>query len=54
MCEQIEAPEEVEQIKKLGAAGFEVLNLWQSSMLDPHDLPFDLKNMPNIYTQFRQ
>ena len=53
-CEQIEAPEEIEQIKDLQEAGFEVIFLWQSSMLDPHDLPFDLKYMPDVYTQFRQ
>ena len=53
-CEQIEAPEENEQIKCLQEAGFEVRYLWQSSMLDPSDLPFDLEKMPDVYTQFRQ
>ena len=53
-CEQIEAPEEIEQIKRLQEAGFEVFYLWQSSMLDPNDLPFDLRQMPDMYTQFRQ
>ena len=53
-CERIEAPEEIEQIKCLQEAGFEVRYLWQSSMLDPNDLPFDLQQMPDVYTQFRQ
>lgn len=53
-CERIEAPEEVEQITRLKDAEFEVINCWQSSMLDPDDLPFEPEKMPDIYTQFRQ
>lgn len=53
-CEQIEAPEEISQISDLKNLGFEVKQFWQSSMLDPKDLPFDLQNMPDVFTRFRQ
>lgn len=53
-CEQIEAPEELEQVIVLQDIGFEVKSLWQSSMLDPQSLPFQLEQMPDIFTQFRQ
>jgi deoxyribodipyrimidine photo-lyase len=53
-CEQIQAPEELNQIKVLSNAGFEIKSLWQSSMLDPQALPFKLEDMPDIFTQFRQ
>ena len=53
-CEHIEAPEELEQIKALRELGFEVVCVWQSSMLDPHSLPFQLEQMPDVFTQFRR
>ena len=53
-CEQIEAPEELEQVALLRDAGFRVNSIWQSSMLDPQSLPFALQEMPDIFTQFRQ
>jgi len=53
-CEQIEAPEELEQVIQLRDAGFRVHSIWQSSMLDPQSLPFALQEMPDIFTQFRQ
>ena len=53
-CEQIEAPEELEQVTQLREIGFEVKSVWQSTMLDPHTLPFQLQQMPDIFTQFRQ
>ena len=53
-CEQIQAPEELEQVRALRDLGFEVKSLWQSSMLDPQLLPFELEQMPDIFTQFRQ
>ena len=52
-CEHIEAPEELEQIKVLRGLGFEMTCLWQSSMLDPHSLPFEFEQMPDVFTQFR-
>ena len=53
-CEQIQAPEELEQVALLSAAGFKIHSRWQSSMLDAHSLPFALEEMPDIFTQFRQ
>ena len=53
-CEQIEAPEELEQVLLLRDAGFQVNSIWQSSMLDPQSLPFLPEGMPDIFTQFRQ
>lgn len=53
-CEQIIAPEELNQINDLEEIGITVKSIWQSSMLDPQDLPFDWLEMPDIFTQFRQ
>jgi deoxyribodipyrimidine photo-lyase len=53
-CEQIEAPEELDQVASLRNAGFELKSIWQSSMLDPQSLPFELLKMPDVFTQFRQ
>ncbi len=53
-CEQIQAPEELEQVALLSSTGFKMNTLWQSSMLDGLDLPFPLQEMPDIFTQFRQ
>ncbi|SNX28040.1 deoxyribodipyrimidine photo-lyase [Polynucleobacter meluiroseus] len=53
-CEQIKAPEELEQVAILSHAGFELKSIWQSSMLDPQDLPFKAEDMPDVFTQFRQ
>lgn len=53
-CEQIEAPEEKSQIEAIRSSAITVREFWQSSMLDPVDLPFDLERMPDIFTSFRQ
>jgi deoxyribodipyrimidine photo-lyase len=53
-CEQIEAPEELAQVSALRGIGFELHCAWQSSMLNPKDLPFQLEQMPDVFTQFRQ
>jgi deoxyribodipyrimidine photo-lyase len=53
-CEQIEAPEESEQIRALKNIGFEVIYFWQSSMIAPQSLPFKPEQMPDVFTQFRQ
>jgi len=52
-CEKIEAVEELKQVSELLEAGFEVKTVWQSSMLDPGSLPFEIEQMPNVFTQFR-
>lgn len=53
-CEQIEAPEELDEIQRLIDLGFDVSAIWQSSMLDPQALPFNCNELPNVFTQFRQ
>ena len=53
-CEQIEAPEEIEQVRSLQEQGVEVQEFWQSSMLEPQDLPFALENIPDVFTAFRR
>ena len=53
-CEQIEAPEEIAQVDAIRKMGFSITSFWQSSMLDPNELPFALQNMPDVFTKFRQ
>ena len=53
-CEQIQAPEELAEVDVIKNLGFNVRQFWQSSMLDPKDLPFDLQEMPDVFTKFRQ
>jgi deoxyribodipyrimidine photo-lyase len=53
-CETIAAPEEIAQVAALRAAGLEVRELWQSSLLDPADLPFAIDGLPEVFTSFRQ
>ena len=53
-CEQIQAPEEIAQVDAIKNLGFNLREYWQSSMLDPKDLPFDLQEMPDVFTKFRQ
>ena len=53
-CQQIEAPEEKYQIQEIRDSGLAINEFWQSSMLNPADLPFKLSSMPDIFTSFRQ
>lgn len=53
-CEQIEAPEEIEQVRIMQEQGVDVEEFWQSSMLDPQDFPFSLEKMPDVFTAFRR
>ncbi len=53
-CEQIEAPEEVEQVRILQEQAVEVKEFWQSSMLEPQVLPFALEKIPDVFTAFRR
>ena len=52
-CEDIAAPEEQAEIAAVKAAGLGINVLWQSSLLDPADLPFDVQNLPAVFTAFR-
>jgi len=53
-CEQIEAPEEINELGRLRALNINVKQFWQSSMLDLSDLPFEVTAMPDVFTTFRQ
>jgi deoxyribodipyrimidine photo-lyase len=51
--ETIAAPEEADEVKALQADGLRVTSVWQSSMLDPADLPFKPEQLPDVFTSFR-
>jgi deoxyribodipyrimidine photo-lyase len=53
-CEDIAAPEEQAQVQALRDAGLTVNTVWQSSLLEPADLPFDVADLPQVFTTFRQ
>ncbi len=53
-CEDIAAPEEQAQVQALTDAHLHVKTLWQSSLIEPHALPFAAQNMPQVFTEFRQ
>ena len=54
VCEHIAAPYEQAEVAALSAAGLSVQTVWQSSLLDPADLPFAISALPQVFTQFRQ
>lgn len=53
-CEQIAAPEEEADVAALRAAGLDVRTHWQSSLLEPDDLPFEIQQLPRVFTRFRE
>ncbi|MDV7396067.1 deoxyribodipyrimidine photo-lyase, partial [Arthrospira platensis SPKY1] len=53
-CETIAAPEEQDQDERLQQAGIALHRLWQSSLIDPADLPFSPEQVPDVFTAFRQ
>ena len=53
-CEQIGVPEEERDVAEIRAAGIEVETVWQSSLLEPSDLPFEVASLPQIFTVFRK
>jgi deoxyribodipyrimidine photo-lyase len=54
ICEQIAAPEEQAEVEQLRAQDIKVQYQWQSTMLDLATLPFTPRQMPDVFTQFRQ
>ena len=54
VCEAVAAPEEQAQVQALRDAGLVVQTVWQSSLLDPDDLPFVVDEVPTVFTAFRQ
>lgn len=53
-CAHIEAPEEKQVVQRMLSSGLQVHSVWQSSMLDPMDLPFAVNALPDVFTTFRQ
>ena len=53
-CQQIEAPEEKIEVQSLVDLNISIKQSWQSTMLEPLDLPFEVSQMPDMYTVFRR
>ena len=54
VCEDLPTPEEEGQVQALRSAGLSVETVWQSTLYDPADLPFDPAAVPDTFTTFRQ
>lgn len=54
VCEEILAPEEQAEVDALRGAGLRVETIWQSSLLEPEDLPFELPALPEVFSNFRR
>ncbi len=58
MCEDICAPEERQELALIGsllrAHGGRIETHWQSSLLDPRDLPWSCADLPPVFTDFRK
>lgn len=54
VCEEIAAPEEQAEVASLRAAGLQVKTVWQSSLVQPCDLPWPVGDLPGVFTTFRQ
>ncbi|WP_440110744.1 DASH family cryptochrome [Acidovorax sp. BL-A-41-H1] len=53
VCEDIAAPYEQDEIAALRAAGLQVRTVWHSSLIDPVALPWGTRNLPDVFTAFR-
>ncbi|MHB8950735.1 MAG: DASH family cryptochrome [Rhodoferax sp.] len=54
VCEAIAAPDEQAEVAALRSAGLQVHTVWQSSLLEPAQLPFAVGDLPDVFTAFRQ
>lgn len=54
VCEEIAAPEEQAQVDYLRSLGVKVTCIWQSSLYAPTQLPFEIVQLPTVFSQFRQ
>ena len=54
VAEDIAAPDEQAEVATLQAQGLAVQTVWQSSLLDPADLPWEAHAVPDVFTAFRQ
>lgn len=53
VCEDIAAPYERAEIEMLNKQGVVVETHWQSSLLDPDALNFEIEKLPDVFTTFR-
>jgi len=53
-AEEIAAPEEQHEVAALRERGLDVRTTWQSSLLEPEDLPFAIPDLHDMFTVFRQ
>jgi deoxyribodipyrimidine photo-lyase len=53
-CEDIPAPEERSDVAALSASGLDMRVTWQSTLLDPQELPFEIVSLPEVFTRFRE
>lgn len=54
VCEAIHAPEEADEINLLKDAGLEVISVEQSALLPGESLPFEVKQTPIVFSDFRR
>ena len=54
VCEDIAAPEELDQLEGLKRAGVAVETVWQSTLMAPQALPWRPEEVPDRFTSFRQ
>ena len=53
-CESILSFEELKQIELLKGKEINICSLWQSSLFMQNQLPFSIKNLPNVFSDFRK
>src|SRR5690349_15453144 len=53
-CEAIAAPDEIAELESIHGSGLSVYDVCRSSLIDPADLPFELKQLPDVFTSFRR
>jgi deoxyribodipyrimidine photo-lyase len=53
-CESIAAPHEEAELAALQDVGLQVAATWQSSLLCPKSLPFQVADLPQVFTRFRE
>jgi len=53
-CESIKSFDEAKQIESIQNMGINICSLWQSSLFMQEQLPFSVKELPNIFTDFRK
>lgn len=54
VCEDIPAPEEIGQVRKLIRAGLDVETVWQSTLIAPGQLPMSIQAIPDQFSVFRK